>query len=236
MKTLTIIPVIDFGLGQECVDSVLRENSASGIKAEDILIVDNTRAGGFLPPSGSQYYRDPDNHNIGVGRAWNIGAKQVVKQELDYLIIMSQSMLFGPQKETTWIKQMETFKGENVIEADGHSWHLIALHRRLFEKVGYFDENFYPGYFEQIDWCYRLELLGLQGAWARVWVNALSQSVGKHSNLVLAPPLLAYYRQKWGGDKGEELFDLPFGNKPLGYFPNVSIPELAKKYELEEWW
>lgn len=234
MQVLVVIPVADYELGKACIESILREDSASGIDIDDVLIVDNTKEGGF--PYGKHYYRDPDGHNIGVARAWNIGARQVVEKQLDYLIIMSQSMLFGPIKETTWIKQMETFMGENVIESDGHSWHLIALHRRLFEKIGYFDENFYPGYFEQIDWCYRLELNGLQGAWARVWVNALSQTVGNHTNLVLAPPLLQYYREKWGGDKGEETFKLPFGNKPIGYFPNNSIPDLAKKYGLELWW
>jgi hypothetical protein len=240
MQVLVVIPVADVELGERCLLSATMDNSASGIDPKDILVVDNTRLGNalsFLPSSlGVQYYRDPDNHNIGVPRAWNIGARKVVEEQLDYLVIMSQSMLFGPIKETTWIKQMETFMGENVIESDGHSWHLIALHRRLFEKVGYFDENFYPGYFEQIDWCYRLELNNLQGAWARVWVNALSQTVGHHSDLVLAPPLLDYYREKWGGDKGEEKFELPFGDKPIGYFPDNSIPDLAEKYKLKEWW
>lgn len=233
MKVLTVIPVIDKQLATQCVESILRPDSAAGIKQEDILIVDNSKEGlHWAGQEKLQRHRDPDGHNLGVARAWNIGARKVVEEGYDYLTLMSQSMLFGPIKETTWSKQMETFRGENVIESDGHSWHLIALHRRLFEKVGYFDENFYPGYFEQIDWCYRLETLGLQGAWARVWVNALSQTVGHHSHLVLAPPLLEYYREKWGGDKGEETFKLPWGRKPLGYFPDRSIPDLIKEYGL----
>lgn len=236
MKTLTVIPVIDRETADICIKSILRSDSAAGIDPNDIIIVDNTKEG-----LGNYFdldvYRDPDGHNIGVARAWNIGARRVLEGKMiDYLIVMSASMQFGPIKETTWIRQMETFNGANCIESDGHSWHLIAFHRRVFELIGLFDENFYPGYFEAIDFGYRLRMLNMEGGWPRVWVNALSQSVGRHTDLVLAPPLLEYYRQKWGGDKGEEKFVLPFGDKPLGYFEDHSIPELAKKYGLTNWW
>lgn len=236
MKTLTVIPVIDKEIADACIDSVLREDSASGIKLEDILIVDNSKQGLNYQERGLRVFRDPTGHNLGVARAWNIGAREVVERNLDYLVIMSASMLFGPIKETTWIRQMETFNGANCIESDGHSWHLIAFHKRVFDLIGFFDENFYPGYFEAIDFGYRLRMLNMEGGWPRVWVNALSQTVGRHTDLVLAPPLLDYYKKKWGGDKGEEKYVLPFGDKPLGYFEERSIPELAKEYKLTNWW
>lgn len=236
-KVLTVIPVLDPIYGMMCLSSILKDNSAAGINKEDILVIDNSKhgLGAATVWDKVKIYRE-NNHNIGVARAWNVGARRVVENDYDYLTIMSQSMLFGPEKETTWMKQLETFAGADVIESDGHSWHLIALKRHLFEMAGYFDENFYPGYFEQTDWCYRLRMLNREGGWPRVWVNAISQTVGHHSNLVLAPPLLDYYREKWGGDKGGEKYKLPWGDKPLGYFPKHSIPELAKKYELKEWW
>ena len=235
MKTLTVIPVIDAELGKQCLDSIARDNSAAGIDLKDIVVVDNTKQGGFTYLD-VKTFRNANGHNIGVARAWNVAAKQVVIKDYDYLIIMSQSMLFGPEKETTWIKQMETFNGANCIESDGHSWHLIAFHKRVFDLIGLFDENFYPGYFEAIDFGYRMRMLNIEGGWPRVWVNALSQTVGNHTDLVLAPPLLKYYREKWGGDKGEEKYKLPFGDKPLGYFPTNTIPTLAKRYGLETWW
>ena len=252
MKTLTVIPVIDKELATQCVESILRPDSAAGIKPEDVLIVDNTKHGltGTIKSAGVTYgldeymgvkkYRDPDNHNIGVPRAWNIGARKVVEEGYDYLIIMSQSMLFGPIKETTWIRQMETFMGYDVIENTGNSWHLIAFHRRVFERTGYFDTNFHPGYEEAIDFHRRMQLVGFgnkgEGGWTNVWVNALSQTVGHHSDLALAKPLQDYYARIWNGSKGNEKFTLPFGDKPLGYFPNRTIPELAKEYGLQTWW
>jgi hypothetical protein len=110
----------------------------------------------------------------------------------------------------------------------------------MFDLVGLFDPNYWPGYFEQVDWCTRLRFIGREGAWPRPWVNALSTTVAAHSDLVLAPPLLDYYRGKWGGDKGEETYRLPWGDKPMGHFDEVPIPELAKRYGLghrgARWW
>lgn len=237
MKNLVLIPVIDRITADKCIESILMLNSAAEINPEDIRIVDNTKEG-----LGHYYdlnvYRDPENHNLGVPRAWNIGVREILQKgsEYDYVTLMSASMLFGPIKETTWTRQMRTFEGANCIESEGHSWHLIAFHKRIFERIGLFDENFYPGYFEAIDFAYRLKMCNLEGGWPHIWVNALSQDVGRHSDLVLAPPLLEYYRQKWGGDKGEEQFVLPFQDKPLGYFEDHSIPELALKYGLKNWW
>lgn len=235
-KLLVVIPIIDLKIAGICIDSILMENSAAGISKEDILIVDNTKEG-VGQFKGLRTYRDKDNHNIGVARSWNIGAREVLEnKDLEYLVLMSAAMQFGVIKETTWVRQMETFWGANCIECDGHSWHLIAFHRRVFELIGLFDENFYPGYFEAIDFGYRLRMLNMEGGWPRAWVNALSQTVGHHTDLVLAPPLLEYYRQKWGGDKGEEEYKLPYGDKPLGYFKDHTIPELALKYGLTNWW
>lgn len=235
-KAITVIPIIDTVTADICINSILMPNSAAGISSKDILIVDNTREGLNGRYGDIEVYRDPDGHNLGVPRAWNKGIEKMQREDADYVILMSASMQFGIIKEITWMGQMEIFWGANCIESEGHSWHLIAFHKRVFERVGIFDTNFYPGYFEAIDFAYRLKMLNMEGGWPHAWVNVLSQDVGRHSNLVLAAPLLEYYAKKWGGEKGKETFKLPFGDKPLGYFEEVSIPELAEKYKLETWW
>lgn len=236
---LCVLPVIAPHPTETCLSSALAANNAFEIDRNDILVVDNSRDGfasrlGY----GLRTHRDPDGHNIGVAASWNVGAREVLERGLDYLVILSASMQFGPVLHTTWRRQMETFWGSDIIEADGHSWHLIAIHRRLFELIGLFDENFWPGYFEQIDWCTRLRILGREGAWPKVWVNALSQGSAlaiEHTDCP-APPLLEYYRQKWGGDKGEEPFVLPWGDKPMGYWEATPIPVMAERYGLKVWW
>jgi GT2 family glycosyltransferase len=137
---------------------------------------------------------------------------------------------------------MLAFWGADVIENDGNSWHCIAFHRRCFEGIGRFDPAFYPAYFEGLDFSYRLRMVGMEGGWPRVWINALSQGVALHNQAVSCPaaPLLAHYRAKWSGDKGEEQWTRPWGDKPLDYVVEEPIPVLAERYGLgpygETWW
>lgn len=237
MNLLVVLPVITPTYADICVDSILMADSAFGIPWEDILVVDNSRDG-FAHKYGLRTHRDPDGHNLGVARSWNVGAREVLERNLDYLVILSSVVQFGPILHTTWARQMNEFWGAKVIECDGHSWHLIALHRTCFEKIGLFDTNYYPYAIEQVDWCFRLRMVGWEHGFIRCWVNALSHGHALHVNEVSCPagPLLDYYADKWGGRKGEETFVQPWGNKPLGFFPERSIPELTAKYNLETWW
>lgn len=234
---LCILPIISTTYADACVDSLRRPDSAAGLKPEEILVVDNSRDGFAAARYGLPTHRDPDGHNLGVARSWNVGVRRVLDDDLDYLLIMSSVMMFGPELHATWRWQMEDFWGAKVIEADIHSWHLIALHRSCFERIGLFDTNFHA-YFEQTDWCRRLHLVGWEQGFVRRPINALSQAVGGHLDLVSCPadPLLRYYEQKWGGSKGEETFVQPFGTMSLSHFEDVPIPVLAERYGWETWW
>lgn len=235
---LTVLPVMLKETADICIGSMLPEDSAAGLSRDEVLIVDNSREGWAEERYGLRTYRDPDGHNLGVARSWNVGAREVLNRGLDYLVLMSASMRFGPMLHTTWVRQMETFWGSHLIESEGHSWHLIAIHREALERVGLFDGAFYPGYVEADDWITRMVLAGLPTSWPRAWVNALSQGVAIHVQELSCPwgPLRDYYAAKWGGPKGEEVFTRPWDSESLDYFEDVPIPELARRYKLETWW
>lgn len=243
---IAVIPVIDEQLGVSCVESILMPGSAAGFERDELLVVDNTRArlAESLTLDGVRVHRDPDNHNIGCGRSWNIAIREVLDRGIDYVVLVSQSMFFGPELHTTWRAQMDRWWGAKVIEAESHSWHLIALHRSCFEAVGVFDPAYYPAYFEQTDFCYRLRMVGLEQGFVRASVNALSRGIAQGVNVsgVSCPagPLLEHYRERWGGEKGHETFVQPYGDKPLDYHVEEPIPVLAERYGLGEygigWW
>lgn len=235
---LVTVPVITTTYADACMESVKDPASSFGVELDDVLLVDNSRDGFVADRYGLRTHRDPDGHNLGVAGAWNVGAREVLERDLDYFVIMSSVMLFGPKLHCTWLWQMEQFWGETVIEADGHSWHLIALHRRVLERVGLFDENFYPAYEESIDYGYRMRMLRLEHSFRHVWVNAISQAAGGHSQVVSCPnePLKRYYEEKWGGPKGQEKWVQPYGSMPLEFWERKPIPQLAQEYRLKEWW
>ena len=243
---LVVVPVIWDVPADICMGSMLAENSSAGFAHDEILVVDNSREG-WGHKYGVRTHRDPDGHNLGVARSWNVGAREVLDRDLDYLVICSASMQFGPMLHCTWRWQLEQFWGETVIETDGHSWHAIAFHRRVLERVGLFDPAFWPAYVEGIDYGYRMRVLGLEHGWRHVWFNALSQGHGMHVDRTtwdapLCPfgPLDEFYRAKWGGPKLEETWVLPYGNKPIDYIVEEPIPVLAERYGLGPrfggWW
>lgn len=247
---LTVLPVIRDDTGRRCIESLLDPERSSGLTADEVLVVDNTQYG--FSDHRCRIHRDPNGHNLGVARAWNVAIREVLNSKLDYVVLLSASVEFGPILHCTWKSQMEAHWGSHLIEAKGHSWHLIAIHRRVFETIGLFDENFYPAYFEAIDFGYRMRTcgvvpwygdathnpeLGLEQNYESVWVNAMSWGAAQHMVVDMpAGPLLEYYETKWGGAKGEETWTKPWGRHPIDYFPERSIPDLAKQYELAHWW
>lgn len=257
---LAVVPVVWEQTADQCIESMLKPHSSLGLEPHEILIVDNTRNGylygqrdivdgaGRLVRSVSTLptYRDPDGHNLGVAGAWNVGARAVLDRKLDWLVIVSTSMLFGPELHTTFRREIEAHEGAQIVECMGNSWHLIAIARSTLETVGLFDENFWPAYEESIDWGYRQKLLGLEAqGWPRVWCNAMSVGAALHvkrenwdAPSCPAQPLLDYYDEKWGGPKGQERYTRPFGDAslPLDYWKAPPIPMRAARYGCEVWW
>jgi GT2 family glycosyltransferase len=103
----------------------------------------------------------------------------------------------------------------------GASWFAITAHG--VEKVGLFDENIYPAYLEDCDWSYRADLMGVRR------LTLVGDVRAKHgddkclgSSTIMSDPALReknrrthggnfyYYRSKWGGVNGQEVFRTPF--------------------------
>ena len=94
-------------------------------------------------------------------------------------------------------------------------------------QAGLFDENFYPCYLEDIDYELRLKLSGSPIVRSNIPVGhdssfyRASASIRSDLNLAFANSvtydvLKGYYREKWGGDPGHELFESPFNLQGIG--------------------
>jgi len=105
----------------------------------------------------------------------------------------------------------------------GASW--FGITAAGVDAVGLFDENFYPAYLEDCDWSWRAKLAGARLAdvpdvHARHGDEVLPGSCTINSDQRLALNNMRthggnfqYYREKWGGINGQELFKTPF-NRP----------------------
>ena len=169
--------------------------------------------------SNIEYVHYPQNY--GVAGSWNLG----LQKGADYTLILSTSVRFTkPLKEV--LAQIPAQANDTMAIYEGY--HMVAISKKLIERVGYFDENFYPGYGEDADFGYRMDLLnihpdsfydagntsigsGLQkrsGTWS--WDTTSTLRTGR---------LEDYWAHKWGGHPGH--FKKPFNNpdNPISYWP-----------------
>lgn len=227
MKFIVVMPTISQEMTKACVSTIDPEFR------KNLLIIDNSK------------------ENLGVARSWNIGVKNVITREYDYLVIMSATIRFKDGMRGL-VKLMEENKHPYGLETQ-HGWHLIVLSRKTLETVGLFDENFYPAYYEDSDYIRRMEILGIHnpmvddnkgGRLPKYDVKAISKGnahavkSGINVNFIACE---TYFIQKWNGkaeydsqEKRDKLFKHPFGDstKSIGWFPIRTIGQLKKEYGL----
>ncbi len=165
---------------------------------------------------------DNTETNRGVAASWNIVAEEVIDMHHDWLVILSSAMRMGHAGGNDFIEHLAAADDDVIaIEvAHGIGWHMIAFRRQTLERVGLFDENFWPAYFEDIDYGRRVHLA--YGKMDPPWwpkVDADVSMAGMAHGITLgkvdapAEPNIAYYVEKWGGMTGHEQFETPYNEK-----------------------
>lgn len=175
-------------------------------------------------------------NNLGVAPSWNAGIKNAIKDGHRYAMIVNDDILL--EKNTTrvcvdFIKNSDATivspnfsipsrdRGEmyfdrnlGVIESIHWSCIFVDMYK-LIENCGWFDENFFPAYFEDNDMFYRMHLAGLKhylitdvGFYHKESATGQTVVTPDHWNLCEN-----YYKFKWGGIPGEEKYDHPFNDK-----------------------
>jgi hypothetical protein len=119
----------------------------------------------------------------------------------------------------------------------------MAVGEGAIEAIGYFDQNFWPAYFEDADYFRRLELSGIPTLWDEHILLEHNRSQTIRSDFLLkrlhderTRRNEQYYIRKWGGLRGwggpdappgQELFTHPFNDPSIGCaipFPAIEAP------------
>lgn len=218
-----VAPAIDPDVTARWVDGLR-------VPHDQVLVVDNAKPRRRAAPlwDGPSYRAA---RNLGVPASWNLGVDLMRQRGVDWLVLASTAVVWGAPGGTDFVTGLDgidpvVFPGVQ----SGQGWHLCAIHRTVFDTVGLFDENFYPGYWEDTDYLYRMGLAGLPSPrengcdWGFVATDC-EYGEQAHSLRHVRPifgELAAYYASKWGGGQGEETFTTPHGeDHPIWWWRGV---------------
>ena len=203
-----------------------------------LLLVDNSQRGDastLSMPSGIEVVACPDN--AGVAASWNLGLRRGAR----WTLLLSASIRFGPGGLAKMIEEITPLVGDYGLElgsrnprADGDwnvGWKSIVIGRPLVDRIGLFDENMYPAYYEDRDYGHRARMAFGAIPWFKGGVEEAGvMKVGdamawKHGAMGPEPPTQwnwGYYCEKWGVVGDEETFLTPFNDptKGLDYWPD----------------
>ncbi len=237
--TLLVVPVVDPMIGTACLDTIHPDVYG------DLLVVDNCdRVLTWGEGTAATVVRL--GHNLGVARSWNMAVRTARMWRREAVALVSAAVRFG---ETGGRDLVALDPGEwGRIPGPAH-WHTVVLTMALFDRLGEFDENFFPAYYEDIDMIRRGALAGIHIGTGDVTLDLTCGTPGHGVNTlrhrhpgkpaINYDALADYWEAKWGlpvNDAGDitQGHATPFGKDvPLSWWEPVSIAELLVRYGIE---
>lgn len=145
------IPTVNrFDLLQPSLESYLQD-----FPDIHIYIVDNGKQG------IAEKYKDHElitvfepEQNLGVAGSWNLLCKSIYENH-DYALLLNDDIYLGYGRATV----SRSMVWDNVgLTQSSKNFSVVLLSKSLYDDLGEFDEQFYPAYFEDSDYLYRLKM------------------------------------------------------------------------------
>jgi GT2 family glycosyltransferase len=222
---LGVPTIVRYDLLGRLLDSAER----GSVKPDGYLIVDN---GGGLAAAG---VRVPENtriivpgKNLGVAAAWNLILDAAGDEPV---VISNDDLTLGPGAFATLSAEVATHP---LVTAGG--WLLFAQAPACTQAVGYYDEGFFPAYYEDTDYARRMALCGFPRRDVRVELAHVGSASIKAQPLLRSERSGAYYHAKWGGAPEHERWREPFdGNPPEGWRLRSPTWTLPRKRSIHDY-
>ena len=182
-----------------------------------IYVLDNGKQGisnsnfTFLEPNLRKNLVVIENEkNVGVGASWNILCEKIF-EESDCSLILNDDIYLG--RKTADINSLIQKKPNQFITATP-DWCAFIISKAIFQKVGRFDECFFPAYYEDNSYAYRMKLKGVihsKTPYLNPEIYRVSQSIEKDKSLFdYRIKNKELYIEMWGGLPEREKYKTPF--------------------------
>lgn len=185
------------------------DNYAKDFPNTFIIIVDNGDQKIYAHPN--MILIRPEK-NIGVAASWNELAKMAFTIKIPNIVLLNDDVISG-KKEKDIADFIAANADKDLITTTG-DWCIFILPEKTFLKVGDFDETFFPAYYEDNDYAYRMKLLDMNithDSYLSPFIFRKSMTIQKNWDLNKDyDKNKNYYIEKWGGEPGKEIFKTPF--------------------------
>jgi GT2 family glycosyltransferase len=176
----------------------------------EIFIVDNGNQDIITREKNFAIYRPESNLN--VSGSWNLIMDYAEKVKATHVLMLNDDVYLG--KTELEIQTILRLWGDAPFYNSEMNWCSFIMSVEGFKKVGKFDENLFPNYFNDNDMFTRMKLLNME----MVYTATLNPVIFRNSMTIAKDPTLnsrfSEYRQnyisKWGGVPHEEKFTTPF--------------------------
>jgi len=184
-EVVVVIPVMNqWKWTKQTLNSIRQHSDLLKVVVVDNASTDDTREELEKEPMLCGYIRNTEN--VGVAASWNQGAKLAFKKGAKYALIINNDIkvsygwahkLYALAKKfnlwciyprfteqdlpADWEKQAaEVDKVIPQVETHRLAGFCFMVSKEAFEQIGYFDEQFFPGWYEDTDFELRLAKAG----------------------------------------------------------------------------
>jgi GT2 family glycosyltransferase len=175
--------------------------------------------------------------NLGVAPSWNLFVRSAIEDGYDAVVIANDDIILYTESLERLVKALEESPFVCFSKED-NMFSLFGMHTALWINVGQFDENFWPAYYEDNDYHYRMKLVKItpfelsgpsyyhRGS-ATINTFNLERIQMHHHNF---NKNTKYYVSKWGGLPDAETYTHPFnGAKDYGHDVHRSLNDQLER-------
>lgn len=170
--------------------------------------------------------------NRGLATSWNEGIHNAFQSGCDTVVVVNDDCEFAPGDLDTLAEWAVERPDMAIVQAIGShlknkrveplGYSCFAINPVAIRMIGYFDQNCFPIYWEDIDYGWRLQVAGVP-------FDVCTETMVQHGGSLSIEQSADYERQhhqtftanrdyyirKWGGDKGSERWRTPFNDPQL---------------------
>jgi len=206
MKLILAIPTINRAdLLNESLQKYFED-----FKNTHIAIVDNGNQDILTREKEFMIYR-PTN-NLGVSGSWNMLMDYAKRIDATHVLMLNDDIYLGKNETEiySFLEQNKEYHFYNSLL----NWSAFIMPVETWEKVGGFDQEFFPAYFEDNSMCYKLRLNNLE----RINTSFLNPVIYRNSMTIAKDPSLnsrfmqnrQMYIAMWGGLPNQEKYTTKF--------------------------